>query len=200
MAFNGLSGISAKNEFQSLIWQLPEQVQQDLKDHKLQLVRDVIYGVKEIAATSDNVKMFESGDRTARALCNIVQGRLEADTYYMVMGLRVRTAKFLTADDSTTLEALASKAVWTAPAANVANGELTFGSGATTYMDKMAASIFDHDGTTELKSGEYRIDGKVLKPQTELKVEFDLAKAPFTDSATRMLVRVDIEVVKTVKA
>lgn len=200
MAFNGFSGISAKSEFQSLIWQLPEQVQQDLKDHKLQLVRDVIYGVKEIRPTSDSVKIFESGDRTARSLCNIVQGRLEADTHYMVMGIRTRTAQFLTADDGKSIEELASKAIWTKPAANVANGEFTFGSGATTYMDKMATSVFDHNGTTELKEGEYRIDGKVLKPQTELKVDFDLVQAPFTNSATRMLVRVDMEVLKTVKA
>lgn len=191
-----------KSEFVNTIMpQLPEDVQQALANGDLQLVPYHYYGVKMIAdgtSTKNHVKVFERGDQSDKGVTNLVQARIPAGDHFMVSKLRVRTAKLGTkeANAGKSLVDLAETAEWGDPLPNVANGEFLFGCGATTYMDKTASAIFDHKGMTTIESGAAKVPGKYLKPQEELNVELDI----LGNISEVALVRVDVIGVKTQKA
>ncbi len=187
-----------KSEFvNSIMWQLPADVQAGLQSGKLQLVPYHYYGCKEITGMN-HVNMFESGDFTIKGVTNVVQGRIPADDHFMVSKLRCRTFSCTTEEaGSKSPEQLMKDAKWDAPCSGVTNGEMMFGSGATTYMDKTASAIFDTTGNTTVETGTVKIPGKYLKPQTELKVELDIVGAL---PQNRTFCRFDVIGVKTQKA
>lgn len=189
-----------KSEFvNSIMWQLPAEVQAGLQSGKLQLVPYHYYGCKEITGMN-HVNIFESGDFTIKGVTNVVQGRIPADDHFMVSKLRCRTFGCSNEEvNSRTPEQLMKDADWDEPFSCVTNGEFMFGSGATTYMDKTATAIFDTKGNTTIEKGTVKIPGKYLKPQTELKVEFDIVGSLPKDKP-RAFIRFDVIGVKTQKA
>ncbi len=201
--FMGLAGetinMTDKSEFvNSIMWQLPADVQAGLQSGKLQLVPYHYYGCKEITGMN-HVNMFESGDFTIKGVTNVVQGRIPADDHFMVSKLRCRTYSCTTEEaNSKTPEQMMKDAKWETPCFAVTNGEMMFGSGATTYMDKTASAIFDTTGNSNIETGTVKIPGKYLKPQTELKVELDIVGT--MKEGIRTFCRFDVIGVKTQKA
>lgn len=194
------TALTDKAQFVNLMWQLPAQVQQAVRDNRLQLVPFTYYGCKEITG-QNHVNVFDNGDFTIKGLTNLVQGRMPADEYFCASVVKVLYAKYSTSEaGSDTVEKLIQRADWVKPCSYITNGEWMFGQASITYMDKSASSVFSHDGNHNLADGEYILPTKkMFVPQTDLKAEFDFIGALPT-GADRAFIRFEMSGVKTAKA
>ena len=188
--------LSDKALFEQRLMLIPKDARQKLQKGQWQLVPFIYYGAKFISS-QNHVDIFKSGDQTVIGLTNLVQGRMPAEDYFLATYVRVRTVSGLASQD----ESLLKTAQWTSPSVNVTNGEWVMGQESTNYIDKSAASVFDHANRTDLESGIYRLPTpKMFYPQREVKVEFDFAGVPDLGANTFSAIRVDIIGVKTKKA
>lgn len=203
--FSGLGSfetadMTEKSEFVGKLSQLPTHIQQGLANQTLQVVPVNLYGVKEIT-NKNHVEIFEPGDLTIRGLRNVTQGQTAAEKYIMLSRLRCRTAKIaVSACAGKSDEQIIQSLDWESPCRTVTSGEWMLGAGATTYMDKTAASVFDHPNVTTIPTGEYKIPGKVIEPQSDIKVELDLVGTMGNEETYRYFVRFDLIGVQTAKA
>lgn len=188
--------LTEKALFEQRIGLLPADAQQKLKNGLWQVVPFTYYGCKFISG-QNHVDLFKSGDITEIGLTNLVQGRMPAEDYFLATKVRVRSVTGLASQTND----LIKTAAWGAPIANITNGEWYCGQESTTYIDKSAASVFEHANRTDLETGLYVLPTpKMFYPQREVKVEFDFAGTPDSGAATFSAIRVDIIGVKTTKA
>jgi len=190
------TNLSDKALFEQRINLLPKDAQTKLKKGVWQIVPFIYYGV-EFISQQNHVDIFKSGDNTVIGITNVVQGRMPAEDYFLATRLRVRSVSGLASRDYNLLKT----AQWTAPIANITNGEWHIGQESTTYIDKSAASVFEHANRTDQEAGLYILPTpKMFYPQREINVEFDFAGIPDESAQTYSAIRVDIIGVKTTKA
>lgn len=190
-------GLSDKALFEQRLNLLPNIAREKLQNGQWQLVPFIYYGVKPISG-QNHVDLFKSGDNTIIGITNVVQGRMPAEDYFLCTAVRCRTAVNLAAQDNDTLK----KAAWTHPSGEVVNGEWKMAQESTTYIDKSAASVFDHANRTDMETGIYKLPTpKMFYPQREIKVEFDFAGTPDSgSSSTYSAMRFELIGIKTTKA
>lgn len=159
--------LTGKALFEQRISQVAPDVRKKLENGTWQLVPFTYYSMKPISGIN-HVDMFENGDLTSKGVTNIVQGRLPAEDFFLCTAVRVRTATAASED-------LAKAATWNSPCGNVSNGEWKLGLESVTYVDKCAASVFDHANVTTQPVGFYELETpKMFNPQRQLHMEFDL--------------------------
>ncbi len=190
--------LTAKAMFEQRLAQLPPEAQQKLLSGQWQLVPYRYYGVKRIDGKT-HINMFDSGDITENGICNVVQGRMPAEDYFLCT--EVRLASFTSATGNT------NDALWACdaaePVSNVLHGEWMMGQESTTYIDKSAASVFDTHGMTGVQIGSYVLPcPKMFYPQRTIKCEFDIVGSITTpgSGAGAVWQRVELIGVKTTKA
>ena len=184
--------LTAKALFEQRLAQLPAEAQAKLRSGQWQLVPFIYYAVKDISG-QNHADLFKSGDNTVIGITNVVQGRMPAEDFFLCTMVRCVTSSGLTG----VTEADLKGATWTKPAAAVINGEWKMGQESTVYIDKSAASVFSHDGRTDLADGEFILDTpKMFYPQRTINVEFDFAGTPAANTAMRF----ELHGVKTTKA
>lgn len=181
--------LTGKALFEQRISQVAPDVRAKLENGTWQLVPFTYYSMKPISGVN-HVDMFESGDQTSKGVTNVVQGRLPAEDFFLCTAVRVRTATAASED-------AAKAASWESPCGNVANGEWKLGLESVTYVDKCAASVFDHSNVTTLPTGLYELETpKMFNPQRQLHMEFDIVGSV----AENTWLRTELIGIKTAKA
>lgn len=185
--------LTPKALFEQRLSQLPAEAQEKLRSGQWQLVPYTYYSAKFIGGVN-HVDMFESGDMTIKGITNVVQGRMPAEDYFLCTAIRLRCGQASAA----TNEGI-QNAELKAPIANVVNGEWMLAQESTTYIDKSAASVFDHSNQTNIALGIYELPTpKMFYPQRTIKAEFDMVGTIATENNPFM--RLELIGVKTTKA
>lgn len=189
-----------KQEFLQKMKLIAPETYQGVADRSLQISSFNGYGVKDITR-GNHVRVFESGDITAKGVRNINNGQTPADKHIYLTKIRVRTAK-VKVEAGKTEEQIIGSINWDANPIlrTVANGEVTVSAAGSTYIEKQSACIFDHANVTDVPSGEAVIPGKYLKPQSDINVEFDLVGEEELEDNERLYIRVDFGGLMTTKA
>lgn len=192
-------GLSDKALFEQRLNLLPNDAREKLRNGQWQLVPFIYYGIKPISG-QNHVDIFKSGDTTEIGITNVVQGRMPAEDYFLCTSVRCRSVSNLAAQDFATMK----RAVYGAPMTEIVNGEWKMAQESTTYIDKSAASVFDHANRTDLETGIYKLPTpKMFYPQREIKVEFDFAGSPDAtqgNTPTYSALRFELIGIKTTKA
>lgn len=191
-----------KQEFLQKMKLIAPETYQGVADRSLQISSFNGYGVKDITR-GNHVRVFESGDITAKGVRNINNGQTPADKHIYLTKIRIRTAKVPAAKcTGKSDEQIIGSIDWDAEPIlrTVANGEVTVSAAGSTYIEKQSACIFDHESVTDTPKGEAVIPGKYLKPQSDINIEFDLVGQEALEDGDRLFIRADFGGLMTTKA
>ncbi|GHT78383.1 hypothetical protein FACS189464_1720 [Bacteroidia bacterium] len=160
---NRLSTTSASGKafFEKLMNVLPADIQQAIRNARLQLVDEIIYAVKDMNGYQERY-LFESADNKTPGITNLDRQKIEANKWTLLKGIQLLSA------DANGKQALALPIVL--------NGEFELEVGSTVIVPNVSCSVFDTYGRTDIRSGYWDgFDPQFITPNTEIKPKLILA-------------------------
>lgn len=169
--------LSAKAEFESRLYLLPDDVVAGLKSQQMQIVDKTIYSNKSIDVAAYSELMVNS-DVSVPGVTNINNRKLETNQFFLLTGITLLSG---TGADA--------KAVsYGEIAAIIKNGDFQLRVGEKIVIPRTSCYIFDTAGQTNVQKGYYKLENpKIIPPQTEIKPELWSAGANAANTCVRIV-------------
>lgn len=169
--------LSAKAEFESRMYLLPDEIVQGLKSRQLQISDRLIYTNRNID-TAAYAELMTNADTALPGVANINNRKLDVNQYFLLTGISLLSG--VGADP---------KAVaYSTLAPIIRNGEFQLTIGANTVIPKTSCYAFDTTGQTNEPVGYYKLDNpKLIPPQTEIKPELWAGGANAANTCIRIV-------------
>ena len=154
------STASGKAFFEKMMTSVvPADIQQAIRNGRLQLVDDIIYGTKDMNGYAERY-LFESADNKTPGVTNLDRQKIEANRWTLLVGIQILSGAPLDiADDK------------------VLNGEFELEVGSTVIVPNVSCAVFDTYGRTDAKPGYWDgFDPQFITPNTEIKPKLILSE------------------------
>jgi len=153
---------TGKAMFEQMMYLLPVEIQQAIRDGRLQLVDEILYSVKEAKELRD-FYLMESGDNKDVGVTNVDKQKIAANKYTLLCGIQL-----LSSPNATTDFGLCNDLI--------INGEFELNVGSTVIVPNVSCTVFDTDGRTDILPGLWTgFDPQFITPNTEIKPRLKLS-------------------------
>lgn len=169
--------LSAKAEFESRMYLLPDNIVAGLKSQQLQIVDKAIYSNKliDVAAYAE---LMVNSDVSVPGVTNVNNRKLEPNQYFMLTGITLLSG---TGADARAVSYGEISAI-------IKNGDFQLRVGEKIIIPRTSCWIFDTGGQTSVQRGYYKLDNpKLIAPQTEIKPELWAAGANAANTCVRIV-------------
>ena len=156
---------TSKMEMNEMMALLPSEIREGLASGNLKLVDAVIYSSKALDNATSK-ELMAASDNQREGITNLNNRKLEALQYFMLKGIRLRTAT-IEGSDAITEQNIAEADYSKAIDAKVANGELEILVSGKTAFPRNSCGVFQ---TNEVAlSGYHELDcPRLIAPQSEI--------------------------------
>ena len=156
---------TGKAMYERLMYLLPADIQQAIRDGRLQLVDEVLYSIKKMNGLRDR-ELMESGDNKHPGLTNVDKQKIEANKWTLLCGIQLLSG--VNADSDKTDFGVCHK--------NILNGEFELEVGNTVIVPNVSCTVFDTKGRQDVLPGLWtEFDPQFIVPNTEIKPRLKLA-------------------------
>jgi len=167
------SNATGKAMFEQMMYLLPADIQQAIRDGRLQLVDEILYSVKEAKRLRD-FYLMESGDNKDVGVTNVDKQKIPANKYTLLHGIQL-----LSSPDANTDFSLCDDLIL--------NGEFELNVGSTVIVPNVSCTVFNTNGRADILPGLWvAFDSQFVTPNTEIKPRLKLAANPAEDSTLRV--------------
>ena len=167
------SNATGKAMFEQMMYLLPADIQQAIRDGRLQLVDEILYSVKEAKRLRD-FYLMESGDNKDVGVTNVDKQKIPANKYTLLHGIQL-----LSSPDANTDFGLCDDLIL--------NGEFELNVGSTVIVPNVSCTVFNTNGRADILPGLWiAFDPQFVTPNTEIKPRLKLAANPAEDSTLRV--------------
>ena len=160
------SNATGKAMFEKLLYMLPADIQQAVREGRLQLVDEVLYSVKDMRKLRDR-ELMESGDNKEIGLTNVDKRKIEANKWCLLTGIQLLSG-------TNAKPELTNNFAVCQP--SILNGEFELEVGNTVIVPNISCAVFDTKGRTDVRPGFWcAFDPQFIVPNTEIKPRLKLA-------------------------
>ena len=175
--------VSSKNAtgkamYERMLYMLPPEIQQGIRDGRLQLVDEILYSVKDVRNRRD-LELMESGDNKEVGLTNVDKRKIEANKWCLLTGIQLLSGR--NADPAKTTNFDVCKP-------QILNGEFELEVGNTVIVPNISCTVFGTKGRADALPGLWNdFDPQFIVPNTEIKPRLKLAaEMPATEQDTNI--------------
>ena len=162
--------VSSKNAtgkamYERLLFALPPDIQQAIRDGRLQLVDEILYSVKRIGGLRDH-ELMESGDNKENGITNVDRRKIEANKWALITGIQLLSG----------VNANPEQTAFDVCHNHILNGEFELEVGNTVIVPNISCTVFDTKGRSDILPGLWdEFDPQFIVPNTEIKPRLKLA-------------------------
>lgn len=157
---------TSKLEMKEMMAALPVEIREGLSNGSLKMVDAVIYSSKALDNATSK-ELMAASDNQKEGITNLNNRKLEALQYFMLKGIRLRTAK-IEGSEAITEQNIAEADYSAAIDAKVANGELEILVSGKTAFPRNSCGVFQTNNSVAL-AGYYELDcPRLIAPQSEI--------------------------------